>query len=223
MNNDERVDSPPDEPLGFELTAAATQLYADTDVTSRILGTLKEGDVVTVLERTYGFMRVVTVGDSFGYILDSTPMRRVADRVVDGWTVQIPEIEPVSIPMTARIPAPMDSKPPAPPDVSGLQGSRRREALTFLGRVNEKTDGDQSPDGQALLSGLAAATVGMIGLLLAHGLFRLSNNELMVFFAGDVLFPLFVLTGRPKAPNASLGIFTMLYYVALFGYAGLTT
>jgi flagellar biosynthesis component FlhA len=61
----------------------------------------------------------------------------------------------------------------------------------------------------------------MVGLLLAHALFGLSNNELMVFFAGDVLFPLAVVTGRPKAPTAALGMATTIYYVALFGYGGL--
>src|SRR6266542_610271 len=166
MTSDERLDAPPEDHLGFQLSASETPLYLEPDMSSRVPTNLAEGTVVTVLERTGGFLRIVTEDDRFGYILDSTPMTPVEDRMVEGWTVQAPEIDPVSIPMTARVPAPWDSREHAPPDVSGLEGSRRRNALVFLSRLNEKAEGDQAPDGRALLRGIAAATVGMVGLLL---------------------------------------------------------
>src|SRR6266540_2777639 len=122
MTSDERLDAPPDDHLGFQLSAAETRLYPEPNGSSRVLTSLSQGTVVTVLERTRGFLRVVTDDDRFGYILDSVPMTPVEDRVVEGWTVQTPEIEPVSIPMAARVPAPWDSREHAPPDVSGLEG-----------------------------------------------------------------------------------------------------
>ena len=197
-------------------------MYLQPDTSSRILTNLPAGALVTVLERTGGFLRILTADDRFGYVLDSTPMTRVEGQIVDSWNVLMPEVEPLSIPMTGHIPAPIELVHQAAPDVTGLKGSRKRDALVFLSQLNDKAEESDEPQGDsALFAGIAAATVGMLGLLLAHALFHLTNNELMIFFFGDVLFPLAVLTGRPNPQPAAFGLVTLLYYVALFGYGGL--
>ncbi len=223
MTNDERVDAPAEEHLGFQLNSAETPMYSEPDRSSRVVAKLPENAVVTILERMAGFLQVVTSDDRFGYILDSTPMKPVEGRMVDGWNVQIPDLEPASEAMIAGFPSTVEPDHAPSPNVTGLEGARRRDALVFLDRLSEEDgEADRTPDNTALFSGIAAATFGMLGLLLAHAVSGLTNNELMIFFFGDVLFPLAVLTGRPNSSPAVFGLITLIYYAALFGYVGAT-
>jgi len=223
MTSDERVDAPTEEHLGFQLSSAETPMYLEPDNSSRIVAKLPESAVVTVLQRTAGFLRVVTSDDRFGYILDSTPMTPVEGRTVDGWNVQIPDLEPVSLPLAARIPAPVEPVQHAPPDVSGLGASAQRNARVFLSDVERRgEEADAPPDDSVLFSGIIAAAFGMAGLLLAHAVFGLTNAELGVFFVLDVMLPLVVLTYSPKARLTPLTLAVTAYWAVLFGYVGVT-
>ncbi len=70
--------APPAEPRrapgGFRLTGEGTTLYGRPDTASAALRQLPGGALITVIERQGDFLRVITVGDRFGYILRSTPM-----------------------------------------------------------------------------------------------------------------------------------------------------
>ena len=232
MTSDERVDAPPDDHLGFQLSSAETPIYLEPDVTSRILGTLPEGAVVTLLERTPGFLRVLTLDDQFGYIADSTPMTRVEGRVVEGWNVQIPDLPRSPVLEAAGVPDPAvvglpraapgpDTRPSRtlPSNATDVERSRSREGRTFLSRMAEDAEGRTWTAGSsAIWTGLVSAGVGLTGLLIAHALSGLTNAELAAFFAVDVLLPLFVLTGRPNAPISLLGAWVTLYLAAVAGY-----
>jgi len=61
----------------FRLTEASTALYAEPDAASPPLGQLASGSVITVLEESGHFLRVLTSDDRFGYVLRTVPMTEV--------------------------------------------------------------------------------------------------------------------------------------------------
>src|SRR3990170_4194803 len=61
----------------FRLTGASTPLYGTPDAASAPLGQLASGSVITVLEESGQFLRVLTSDDRFGYVLRTVPMTEV--------------------------------------------------------------------------------------------------------------------------------------------------
>ena len=61
----------------FRLTGASTPLYGTPDAASAPLGQLASGSVITVLEESGRFLRVLTSDDRFGYVLRTVPMTEV--------------------------------------------------------------------------------------------------------------------------------------------------
>jgi len=64
----------------FRLTGASTPLYGTPDAASAPLGQLASGSVITVLEESGHFLRVLTSDDRFGYVLRTVPMTEVDRR-----------------------------------------------------------------------------------------------------------------------------------------------
>ena len=61
----------------FRLAVASTPLYGTPDAASAPLGQLASGSVITVLEESGHFLRVLTSDDRFGYVLRTSPMTEV--------------------------------------------------------------------------------------------------------------------------------------------------
>jgi len=218
MKNEKRVETPPADHLGFRLSAAETLMYSAPDSSSRILANLSEGTVVTVLQSDGDFLQIVTEDDRFGYIPNLAPMSAVEGRSVKDWNTLLPDLPPSPTLEMAGIHAPRETAhPPSAPELRALEPSRQRNARIFVNRINEEDRG--AP--QSYFSGVVSATVGLVGLLLAHAISRMTIEELGVFFMADVLFPLFVLTSNPRAPVGLFGIAMALYLSALFGYVAI--
>lgn len=162
---------------------------------SPVVGWLPEGSLVTVKDDAGPFLYVLTADGRLGYIRDTVPVT-----LVQG---------------------------PATNAASDMEEdrSRRRDALVVLGEVQAEAERARQepadPNVSPSMAGVVAATMGLIGLLTAHAVTGMTDRELAVFFAFDVLLPLAVLTADRDAPLVVYVLAGVAYLAVLTGYVAI--
>ncbi len=173
-----------------------TDLYEGPSARSSVLETLPEGSLITIRDDAGPFLHVVTAAGWLGYIRD-----------------------------TALVTLAQGSASSDAPGAVEEERSRRRDALIFVDKMQAEAERlKKTPIGTATspgIAGIVSAAVGLLGLLAAHAISGMMNEELMVFFALDILLPLVVLTANPKAPLIAYQVAVALYLAMVAGYVAI--